>query len=56
MPSMYGIRLLAICGLFLVAAAAKKNRREDDRCRYCHFLVATFEAVSLFCLCYSIYG
>ncbi|KIH64364.1 calcium binding EGF domain protein [Ancylostoma duodenale] len=38
------MRLLTVYGLFIVAAAAKKNRKEDDRCRYCHFLVATFEA------------
>ncbi|KHJ76681.1 hypothetical protein OESDEN_23699 [Oesophagostomum dentatum] len=35
--------LIAFYGLFMVAAAAKKYNEKNDRCRYCHFLVSTFE-------------
>ncbi|KAK6752549.1 hypothetical protein RB195_003771 [Necator americanus] len=38
------MHLLAACGLFVVVASAYQNKKENDRCRYCHFLVATFEA------------
>ncbi|CAJ0604617.1 unnamed protein product [Cylicocyclus nassatus] len=37
------MRVIAVVGFFLVAAAAKKNTKNNDRCRYCHFLVVTFE-------------